>query len=1585
MPGDPNWNPDADLDGDDEVSLFDFGILTSHFGEIGADEFAGTAQAASGAFTATLRVELGDWSGQTERGVYVVLQFKRAGTEDDLSTPIYEQVVSFAQNETVKEVQVRLPAGIYTLRALAYNDAQRTDISHWLRSELSSVVVPQGGGNARNIAPPPGWAEEVVPTDSVLSGGMGPSSASRVNLASGAYEHVPPADIEVSNPYGPPVSFARRYSSQVAQAGVSSPGLGIGWKHSLDLVLFWDRINNATSATLYYPNGSTESLGVTQQGSVYRLTPPEGAPYAGLAEPDVGYPGGWRITLFFRDYSRLVFAPVTAQSLNTFRLVGMVDRAGNGVGLYYQGDLLRYVKAGNANLLELVYDGNGLLTQAKAYEAGTGNVFATVTYLHQQLDDGNRHLVQVSQINAPTTLRWGFEYGYIWTRQNGTRVRLLSEVQAPDPRGGSGVLRVPIAYDSNGMVQMLVDANGHAHRYVYGDTGTTDVEIYNGSTGTRDFGWTQKLGVAGVNGGVVDAQGNQSQVVYSSTYLPALYTNRNGQTTQATYDLYGNLTQLVSPRNIRTVVNCTYPADYPISPVQQIEVLEIGANGTTKTSTIYTFYTPHEEEQQVPGAKAGLLKEWLCPRPGVPGERVSTRYYYNTQGNLVIAEAPGANDEGRQRTTVYFYNRDPFTGENFVPLLGRPVAEAVYDETIANVWSEYQYWLQNRNDGFWTQSPRRLIFFQRYRYDWSGRLIAVIDAEGNATTFTYNAANQIATVKYPPLKGKTNPPSGVDPGFDIYTEEQYVYWPSAGGQLHQILVFANNAFVRSVSVGAGPEGEPTSTTGATQPVQVSYDALYRPTGIADGKNNITTFGYNEVGFPNMTTYPLGDTFRWYYAPVNQQTAWWGTDKEDNPVARVDANGILTRFVRSTDDSRLLRMEYYNNPADPNSLITTQTVYVDYDEFNRVRQLQNGEAQLEYTYDDNNLPLTVTTTYPAPVGSKTILYQYYPDGSRKSMTVPGVGTFSYIYEYTTGSSPMRVSGLRVRVVCPWTPHPNIDCNYDQAGRLRRETNGGVRTDYDYYPRGLLSRQVSFYGPGTLASAFAQFDMGYQPSLPGIFYDALGNRTGMYVTVPPYGSALGIVGRVDYLYDARDRLIRETFTLANNIFWYDDAYSYDDADNATAIHGQVFTHNANNQVTDAGFRYDGNGNATLFRTLALGFDVENRIVQLPDLYRRGNNVIAAGYRPDGMQAWRQDAGGRVYFLYDGGRLVAEYSAANGSLLQYFAYSAEGLNQRRGNQHRLFTFDPDGNLVHRLTAGSVSPLSITWHNRTGVVYQDQLASTGALVDVPNAGTVGYQGYWGVYSDASTRTMEQGRFAALVTLNAGGYFDPLTAHGMRRDFATLNPYARLYRPERSLANRVTNLVISWADAGWTAGDPAAAPGAALAKAVSALRRTVDAAWEIPAIASLPRALGALGVGILNAADDLAGSGAALTRGARQASRELKPVVIGENMDRVRAYARMRGAMTISDWIPSPQRTFEKNMQWVRQIIAEGREVIDIGSDFLRRASTGRASGVYEMERRLLKGYPNYVRDFQRWHRLQGGNPYVDPWVHFLRTAGQP
>ena len=158
-----------------------------------------------------------------------------------------------------------------------------------------------------------------------------------------------------------------------------------------------------------------------------------------------------------------------------------------------------------------------------------------------------------------------------------------------------------------------------------------------------------------------------------------------------------------------------------------------------------------------------------------------------------------------------------------------------------------------------------------------------------------------------------------------------------------------------------------------------------------------------------------------------------------------------------------------------------------------------------------------------------------------------------------------------------------------------------------------------------------------------------------------------------------------------------------------------------------------------------------------------------------------------------------------------------------------------------------------------------------------------------------------------------------------------------------------------------------------------MDAAWEIHAIASLPRALGALGVGILNAADDLAGGGAALTRGAGQASRELKPVVIGENMKRVEAYARRIGAETINDWLAGRKWSLELNKVWVQEMMRQGRRVYDIGPDFARRLKRFAAiragkqgvpppiSEAYNLERQILKGYPNYIKRYIRTGRWEG------------------
>ncbi len=141
----------------------------------------------------------------------------------------------------------------------------------------------------------------------------------------------------------------------------------------------------------------------------------------------------------------------------------------------------------------------------------------------------------------------------------------------------------------------------------------------------------------------------------------------------------------------------------------------------------------------------------------------------------------------------------------------------------------------------------------------------------------------------------------------------------------------------------------------------------------------------------------------------------------------------------------------------------------------------------------------------------------------------------------------------------------------------------------------------------------------------------------------------------------------------------------------------------------------------------------------------------------------------------------------------------------------------------------------------------------------------------------------------------------------------------------------------------------------------------------------------ILNAADDLAGGRAALTRGARQASRELKPVVIGEDMaQRVKPYAKRKGYLTIEDFIPETvwQEAFARgeaealalNRRWIMRMMGEGRLIIDIEPSMSRRVLKGiPASKFYELERRLIRGYPHYRKEFLRFGKRIYGVPGLD------------
>jgi hypothetical protein len=97
--------------------------------------------------------------------------------------------------------------------------------------------------------------------------------------------------------------------------------------------------------------------------------------------------------------------------------------------------------------------------------------------------------------------------------------------------------------------------------------------------------------------------------------------------------------------------------------------------------------------------------------------------------------------------------------------------------------------------------------------------------------------------------------------------------------------------------------------------------------------------------------------------------------------------------------------------------------------------------------------------------------------------------------------------------------------------------------------------------------------------------------------------------------------------------------------------------------------------------------------------------------------------------------------------------------------------------------------------------------------------------------------------------------------------------------------------------------------------------------------------------------------------------------MTRVREYARLIGGHAYRPWATEPfdfDLAMTRNERWILEQRRAGREIVDIGPDFQRRAASGRQSPFYEMERQTLQGYEKYLKVFERLGST-GGVPTLD------------
>jgi RHS repeat-associated protein len=762
--------------------------------------------------------------------------------------------------------------------------------------------------------------------------GPGPSAPDPVNLVSGREAYRPAPDLTVYNPSGPPVVWALSYSGDRALTeivGYGSPGLTRGWAHNYDLSIqgpsgSWGALK------LVYPNGATETLTPQLSGGVPTgsFTTQTGVPYS-VAGVSGSPTGTWQsVTVTWKDQTKWKF---TLLSGTTYSLNQITNRTGQSLNFTWNSSrsLTQVSDAGTSTvLLTLTYDAAGRLSTATDLYA------RQVVYTFTSGDATNLPILQsVSQVvnsgtpNPPA--RW--TYGYA-----ADRGLQLNTITVPNPTG-SGNSTATINYNAVGKVSSLVDANGNQRVYTY-NSNTTVVQVKDSANNVA-LSWTQKFNTSGLNTGITDAANHSTTIVYADAanpLKPTSVTDRNGHVTSYTYDSFGNVLTVTTPRSLIT----TYTWSYTSFALGRLTSVQEG----TKPATTITYYEP-----------SGLVQTITRPEPNNGTGTTATTYTYDSLGNVLTVVAPGNNATSTITTTLNYTTDGAYSQS---AKIGQPLT-----------------------------TTDNLSHVTHLRYDSQGRTTSITDALGNETNFSYNSVGQSLTTTYP-ATGQTG--SG-----NSHTTNSYLY---VGGPLTSITFYdESNTQVRQVTHAYGLEGESLSVSGSTEPVTNAYDALYRLKTLKDGNNNNTTYAYNNIGKPSSITMPGGELtqFTSYDNDGNLLQRIDGNSVTTNYVYN-DPESLLTDIQYPATTS--LNVHFTYDSFGRRSGMTDSTgshsySYGNLDELLSATTTYTGLSAktVSYTYYPDGSRESMTT----PAGTSN--YTYDMAGRSASMTNPFSETTSWSYQ------------------------------------------------------------------------------------------------------------------------------------------------------------------------------------------------------------------------------------------------------------------------------------------------------------------------------------------------------------------------------------------------------------------------------------------------------------------------------------------------------------------------------------------------------------------------------------------------------------
>ncbi len=556
-----------------------------------------------------------------------------------------------------------------------------------------------------------------------------------------------------------------------------------------------------------------------------------------------------------------------------------------------------------------------------------------------------------------------------------------------------------------------------------------------------------------------------------------------------------------------------------------------------------------------------------------------------------------------------------------------------------------------------------------YDFDGAGRLIKITDADG-VKSYTYVTGQGAA--REHAIASVTNP-DGTHIFYDYDSRGRLIRQTLDGGA--QPVIFSYDALGRTTVTGPdgmtatlspneqGVIGQVKDTLGRV--VRHSFDVFGNLLGTTGVGGLTTTFRYDAKGSPTAATNPLGAKFDISFGANNEILAFrdplgnstaFEYDANGNPTAAIYADGSRERSthdafgrLQTGTNRRGFSFQYTYSPSG-------------------IVSAENGSdgSFVQYAYDAHRNLLTATnaagTTAFEYDAADRITKVTYPGGHFLDFVYDGAGRRTRMTDHTGFTWRYTYDALgRMRELRNTADQVMIGYTYDSVGRLsRKDMANGTATTYQYDAQGRFTRLTNLGQGGGVSSMFEYAydsmgrikDVNTLEGLRSYEYDALGQLTSVIL---PGGRS------IQYEYDA----------AGNRISAVDSS--------AGAINYGVNNLNQYATASATTFAYDLDGNLISKQdasgTTTYGYDVRGRLISTVT----PTDTFTYEYDALGNRVATVKNGQRTWELIDPtglGYVAGQFD--NGGAVQAHYLNGLGLAARvdAGGNAGFYNFDASGN---------------------------------------------------------------------------------------------------------------------------------------------------------------------------------------------------------------------------------------------------------------------------------------------------------------------